>query len=129
VSAIDVTVHNKANESFKIDTARHGVTNGWCQLPGNPIAPHSTTNFEVGDNLFAATLNVSYVAGNHDSIALQADSGYDDVAPSSARCLVLANGRAPAPYRCSAKHRIETLDRGGLAGTRVLLIDWEIERT
>jgi hypothetical protein len=128
VSAVEVTFHNKTGISLPLSSTRLGTTNGWCELPGNPVGPHSVTRFEAGDNLFKTDINVAYVAPNNDTIALQASSGYDDVESAEARCLVIPNGHAPAAYRCSAKVRVEVLSRGapfGL-GTRVALVDWEV---
>jgi hypothetical protein len=45
-----------------------------------------------------------------------------------ARCVVVPNGNAPAQYQCSAKVRVQSLDRGALfgLGTRVTFVDWEV---
>jgi hypothetical protein len=128
VSAVDVTLHNKTASSLLLSSTKLGATNGWCQLPGNPAGPHSVTHFEMGDNLFKADVNVAYVAPNKDTLALQASSGYDDIESPEARCHVVPNGHSPSPYRCSAKVRVEVLDRGAAfgLGTRVALVDWEI---
>ena len=128
VSAVDVTFRNQTGSSLPLSSTRHGTTNGWCKLPGNPAGPRSVTQFEVGDNLFKTEVNVAYVAPNNDTIALQASSGYSDIESPEARCHVVPNGRAPSPYRCSAKVHVEVLSRGAAfgLGTRVALVDWEV---
>jgi hypothetical protein len=127
-SAIDVTLNNKSGSQLSFYSEKHGLTNEWCSRPGLPVAPRSRTNFEVGDNIFATTVNVQYVAPNLDSISLQASSGYADIESPQARCLVIPNGNTPAQYQCSAKVRVEVLDRGALfgLGTRVTFVDWEV---
>ena len=128
VTAVDVTVHNKTGSSLPVSSTRLGATNGWCKLPGNPAAPHSVTNYEAGDNFFKTEVNVAYVAPNNDTLALQVSSGWDDLESPQARCHVVPNGHAPSPYRCSEKTRVEVLQRGAAfgLGTRVVLVDWEI---
>jgi hypothetical protein len=128
VTAIDVTLHNKTGSSLPLSSTRPGLTNKWCKLPGNPVGPGSVTQFEIGDNFFKTEVNVAYVAPNNDTLALQASSGWDDLESPDARCHVVPNGHAPSPYRCSAKVRTESLDRGAPFGlsTRVTLVEWEI---
>jgi hypothetical protein len=128
VTSVDVTLHNKTGSSLPVSSTKLGATIGWCKLPGNPAGPHSVTNYEAGDNFFKTEVNVAYVAPNNDTLALQASSGWDDLESPSARCHVVPNGHQPSPYRCSAKVRVEVLDRGAAfgLGTRVVLIDWEI---
>jgi hypothetical protein len=125
VTSVDVTVHNKTGEALKIDSARLGQTNKWCQYPGNPVSPGSTTRFEAGDDFFATDIRVSYVAPNYDLITLFAKSGYTT---DEARCIVVPNGTKPSPFRCSASSRTEVEDRGGAAGTHVVLVNWVLER-
>jgi hypothetical protein len=106
-----------------------GVTNAWCALPGNPVGPNSDSSFEVGDGFFKTEVNVAYVAPNNDTISLQASSGYDGVESPEAHCVVVPNGHAPSPYRCSATLRSEDENRGalfGLASTRVTKVEWQI---
>jgi hypothetical protein len=128
VSAVDVTFRNNSGSSLPLSSTRYGSTNGWCTLPGNPVGPHSVTQFEAGDNFFKTELNVAYLAPNNDTIALQASSGYGGVESPEARCHVVANGRTPSPYRCSAKVHLESLNRGAAFGlnTPVALVDWEV---
>ena len=128
VTAIDVTLHNKTGSSLPLSSTKPGLTNKWCELPGNPTAPGSVTHFEIGDNLFKTEVNVAYVAPNNDTLALQASSGWGDLESPAVRCHVVPNGHAPSPYKCSAKVRNESLVRGAAFGlsTRVSLVDWEI---
>lgn len=129
VTAVNVTLRNKTGSPLRLDTTRIGVTNVFCAHPGNPAAPNSVTNFEVGDNFFKTDTNAAYVAPNNDTIALQASSGYDGVESPSAHCTVVPNGNAPSPYRCSAKVSTQDENRGallGLASTRVTKVDWEV---
>jgi hypothetical protein len=127
-TAIDVTLNNKSGSQLSFYSEKHGLTNAYCSRPGLPVGPRSTTNFEVGDNIFATTVNVAYVAPNLDLISLQASSGYADIESPEARCVVVPNGNTPAQYQCSAKVRVQSLDRGALFGlnTRVTFVDWEV---
>lgn len=125
VTAVLVTVHNKTGTPLKLSSASHGITNDWCTYPGNPVAPHSVTTFEIGDKLFETEVNVAYVAPNLDTIALTAAArAFGKV---EARCLVIPNGRAPATHKCSAPVEKQSLDRGGIGTTHVAKVDWTIE--
>jgi len=125
VTSVLVTVNNKTDVPLKLASASHGITNDWCTYPGNPVAAHSVTKWEIGDNLFETEVNVAYVAPNLDTIALTAAARY--LTKDEARCLVIPNGRAPAMYRCSAKVETESQNRGGIGNTHVAKVDWVIE--
>jgi hypothetical protein len=125
-TSVDVKTHNKTSVPLDLDRARHGLSNTWCTLPGNPVGPHKVARFEAGDDFFATDVSVSYVAPNHDTISLFAQSGFDT---DGARCLVVPNGNLPSPYRCSATWRADVQDRGAIfgLGTHIVLVDWVIE--
>ncbi len=125
VTSVLVTVQNKAGVPLKLNSASHGITNDWCTYPGNPVGPHSVTQWEIGDNFFETEVHVAYVAPNLDTIALTAAARY--LGKVEARCLVIPNGRAPAMYRCSAKVQKESQNRGGIGNTHVAKVDWVIE--
>ena len=125
VTSVLVTVHNKTGVALKLNSAGHGITNDWCVYPGNPVGPHSVTNWEIGDNLFETEVNVAYLAPNLDTIALTAAARY--LGKVEARCVVIPNGRVPAAYRCSAKVEKQSVHRGGIGNTHVAKVDWVIE--
>lgn len=124
VTSVLVTTDNKTSVPLNLDSASHGATNDWCKYPGNPAAPHSVTQWEVGDNFFETEVNVAYVAPNHDTIALTAAARY--LGHVEARCLVIPNGRTPSPYRCTTTVKKESLDRGGIGTTHVAKVEWVI---
>jgi hypothetical protein len=125
VTSVLVTTHNKTSVPLNLNSASHGITNDWCQYPGNPAGPHTVTRWEVGDNLFETQVNVAYVAPNLDTIALSAAARYGGGV--EATCRVIPNGRTPAAYKCSAKAHKESLDRGGIGTTHVATVEWVIE--
>ncbi len=126
VTSVSVTVHNTTDVAFRLDSASHGITNDWCKYPGNPIAAHSVTELEVGDNFFETEVNVAYVAPNHDTVALTAAARYGGGVEG--HCRVIPNGKLPSPYRCSAKVHKESPYRGGLGNTHVAKVEWMIQR-
>ena len=125
VTSVLVTTHNKSSAALDLNTGGHGVTNAWCKYPGNPVAPHSVTHWEIGDNFFETEVNVSYVSPKKDTISLSAAARY--FGGVEARCLVIPNGKIPSTYRCSASVKKESLDRGGIGTTHVAKVEWVIE--